>query len=154
MMLNAALWDYRSSIPKAEAFLKSTVLRILDSEVDVSASVEALLQILLACKDGFADESSRPSFDTLHLPPKLVDIPDFSQYSSSTTSPFARPWFVGRMLKVAKRLSLDSWMRVNRLLFACLTLQIQEPIMPSWETELRQEILQAPLTSYIMPALQ
>ncbi|KAL1986297.1 hypothetical protein VTN96DRAFT_6665 [Rasamsonia emersonii] len=154
MMINAALWDYRSSIPRTEAFLKSLEQRVLDSEVDMSGSVEALLQILLACKDGFdEDESSVNS--PYYSPPELHhDAPDFSQYSATATSPFARPWFVGRMLKIAKRLSLESWMHVNSLLFSCLTLQIQQPVMPSWESELRREILEAPLTSYVMRALQ
>ncbi|KAL1965386.1 hypothetical protein VTN77DRAFT_5823 [Rasamsonia byssochlamydoides] len=151
MMLNAALWDYRSSIPRTEAFLKSLVRKVLDSEVDMSGSVEALLQILLACKDGFDDDESS---EHRHFLPGLQDTPDFSQYSPTATSPFARPWFVGRMLKIAKRLSLDSWLRVNGLLFSCLTLQVQDLVMPSWESELRHEILKAPLTSYVMPALQ
>jgi len=154
MMLNAALWDYRSSISRTEAFLKSLIMKVLDSEVDMSGSVEALLQILLACQDGFNDELPE-HFDTSpHQPHQSQDAPDFSQYSSTATSPFARPWFVGRMLKIAKRLSLDSWLRVNDLLFSYLTLETQDPVIPSWESELRSEILEAPLTSYVMPALQ
>lgn len=152
MMISAALWDYRSSIPRTEAFLQSLERRVLDSEVDMSGSVEALLQILLACKDGFPEDESGSSTPYIEL---QHDAPDFSQYSPTATSPFARPWFVGRMLKIAKRLSLESWMNVSSLLFSCLTLQIQgPPVMPSWESELRREILEAPLTSYVMRALQ
>jgi hypothetical protein len=154
MTLNAAFWDYRSSILQAESFLKGLVLKALDSEVDMSGSVEALLQILLACRDESDDESAEYPVNSPHLPPELQAAPDFSQYSPTATSQFARPWFVGRMLKIAKRLSLDSWLRVNALLFSCLTLQTQDLVMPSWESELRREILEAPLTSYVMPAWQ
>ncbi|KAH8692745.1 hypothetical protein BGW36DRAFT_385104 [Talaromyces proteolyticus] len=155
MMLNAALWDYRSSIRRAEAFLDHTVCKILDSEVNMSSSVEALLQILLACQDFPTDSpSDNFAFSPLALLHGDLDFPDYSQYSPFATSPSARPWFVGRMLKIAKRLSRDSWMRVNDFLYSCLTLQICEPSLLTWENDLRQEILQAPLTSYIMPALQ
>lgn len=155
MTLNAALWDYRSSVRRAEAFLDHIVSRVLDSEVNMSSSIEALLQILLSCQDFPTDISGSPfSFDPLGLWQDDLEHPDYSQYSPSAMSPSARGWFIGRMLKVAKRLSSDSWVRVNEFLYTCLTLQINEPSMHLWENDLRQEILQAPLTSYIMPALQ
>lgn len=150
MTLNAALWDYRSSIPRAEAFLTHIVSSILDSEVNMSSSIEALLQILLSCQDFPTDSPF-----SLTTPLWLDDLAaDYSQYSPSAISPSARPWFIGRMLKVAKRLSLDSWLRVNEFLFSCLTLQTEKPSLHLWENDLRQEILCAPLTSYIMPSLQ
>lgn len=145
MMLNAALWDYRFSIQRSEVFLKSLIMKVLESEVDMSGSVEALLQILLACKDGFTDESETSSPGSSSSS-EYLDAPDFSQYSPTATSVFARPWFIGRMLKVARRLS--------DIFFSCLTLEVREPVVPSWEQELRREILEAPLTSYVMPALQ
>ncbi|OXV09247.1 hypothetical protein Egran_02993 [Elaphomyces granulatus] len=156
MMLNAAFWDYRSSIFRTETFLSNLIFKMLDSEVDTSGSLEALLQILLSCKDGI-DESQ---IDLLSMPlvpgssPENRQTPDFSQYSPTATSPFARPWFVGRMLKISKRLCFESWMHVNEILFSCLTLQIQNPQVPSWENELRREIMAAPLTSYVMPSLE
>jgi Fungal specific transcription factor domain len=148
LMLNAALWDYRLSISKTEAFLEHSILQLHDSEVNLGASIEALLQILLACKDFPFDESF---LNPASLSP---DVADFSQYSATAASPFARPWFVGRMLKVAKRLGFQTWLRLNNFLFECLTLQVQEHTMLSWGPLLRHEILQAPLTSYVMPALQ
>jgi hypothetical protein len=157
MMLNAALWDYRSSIVRTETFLSNLLLKMWDSEVDMSGSLEALLQILLACKDGI-DESQTDLLLSMPLlsglSPGNQETADFSQYSPTATSPFARPWFVGRILKISKRLCFNSWMHINQILFSCLTLQIQNSQMPSWEDELRSEILVAPLTSYVMPSLQ
>ncbi|RAO64408.1 uncharacterized protein BHQ10_000420 [Talaromyces amestolkiae] len=154
MMLNAALWDYRYSVPRTEAFIEHAILQLRDSEVNVDASIEALLQILLACKDFAFNDSVPFAMHSLSLPPASRPIGDFSQYSETATSPFDRPWFVGRMLKVAKRLGLQSWLRLNNFLFECLTFRAQEHTMRSWENDLRREILQAPLTSYVMPALQ
>ncbi|CRG85877.1 hypothetical protein PISL3812_02881 [Talaromyces islandicus] len=154
MTLNAALWDYRSSVHRTETFLDHIASRVLDSEVNMSSSVEALLQILLSCQDFPLDVSNSFSFDSLSLWQDELELPDYSQYSPSATSPSARPWFIGRMLKVAKRLSFDSWVRVSEFLFSCLTLQTSEPSLHLWENDLRHEILQAPLTSYIMPAWQ
>ncbi|EED19982.1 sigma-70 region 2 family protein [Talaromyces stipitatus ATCC 10500] len=154
MMLNAALWDYRYSVLRTEAFIEHAVLQLRDSEVNVDASVEALLQILLACKDFAFTETMPYPLHTLSLPSASRETGDVSQYPEMATSPFDRPWFVGRMLKVAKRLGLQSWLRLNHFLLECLTLQVQEHTMLSWESDLRREILQAPLTSYVMPALQ
>jgi hypothetical protein len=144
MMLNAALWDYRYSPIHTSTFLKTLEQAIVDSEVSMSGSVEAILQILLECKD--CSTYAWPAVPSEQLP-------DFTQYSPTATSPFARPWFVGRMLKIAKRLSADSWHHVNDFLFSCLTLQVHESSVYRWEADLRREILDAPLTSYIMPSL-
>jgi hypothetical protein len=57
------------------------------------------------------------------------------------------------MLKIAKRLGADSWHQISDLLFYCLTLQVSEYTVHSWEPDLRREILEAPLTSYTMPSL-
>ncbi|OKL60605.1 hypothetical protein UA08_04115 [Talaromyces atroroseus] len=154
LMLNAAMWDYRLSVRKTEAFLAYSIHQLQESEVNVGSSIEALLQILLACKDFPLDENLSPVLHPVSQSPAIPDLADFSQYSDTATSPFARPWFVGRMLKVAKRLGLQTWLRLNNFLFECLTLQVQEHTMLSWGPHLRFEILQAPLTSYVMPALQ
>lgn len=147
IMLNAALWDYRYAPIHAATFLSTLEHAMIDSEVSMSGSVEAILQILLACNDGYVvvDETNSPFLSE--------QMPDFMQYSSTMASPSARPWFAGRMLKIAKRLGADSWHRVSNLLFSCLTLQVSESTIYSWETELRREILEAPLTNYIMPSL-
>ena len=146
IMLNAALWDYRSSVQHSETFLWTLEHAVLASEVNTSGSVEALLQIMLECNDGIQiTDISSTSLDSR-------EMPDFTQYSPTAKTQYGRPWFAGRMLKVAKRLSLDSWMTVHDFLFSCLTLRAGTPVC-LWERELRQEILSAPLTSYIMPAL-
>lgn len=152
MMLNAALWDYRYTHIHAVLFLKALEQAMVDSEVSMSGSVEAILQILLECNDGATDAWLSVTGGTVS-PTFLEQVPDFTQYSPTATSPSARPWFAGRMLKIAKRLSADSWHRLNDFLFSCLTLQIQESSVYLWEPDLRQEILSAPLTSYIMPSL-
>lgn len=157
MMLNAGLWDYRHAVPRSEAFLAALEQDITGSEVNTSGSIEALLQIMLACKDGSFE--SIPGSD-LNIPLDLdvtlnadADFPDFSQYAPTARTPYARPWFIGRMLKVAKRLSLDSWLRVNEILFSCLTMQVEEGAEGVWEEELRGEVMGAPGTCYVMPSL-
>lgn len=147
MILNAALWDYRYAPMHAGTFLRTLEHAMIDSEVSMSGSVEAILQILLACNDGYV------SADDIISSSLSEELPDFSQYSSVTASPSARPWFTGRMLKIAKRLGADSWHQISALLFSCLTLQVSEYTVHSWEPELRREILEAPLTSYTMPSL-
>ncbi|GAB1194559.1 hypothetical protein APSETT444_003805 [Aspergillus pseudonomiae] len=146
IMLNAALWDYRNSVQHSETFLWTLEQAVLASEVDTSGSVEALLQIMLECNDGI----TTPDMSSTSL--GAQGVPDFTQYSPAAKTQYGRPWFAGRMLKVAKRLSLNSWMIVHDFLFSCLTLCLETPVS-LWERELRQEILSAPLTSYIMPAL-
>ncbi|PYI10424.1 hypothetical protein BO78DRAFT_306029 [Aspergillus sclerotiicarbonarius CBS 121057] len=145
IMLNAGLWDYRSSLLCSEAFLGGLEQAVLDSEVNMSGSVEALLQIMLECDDA---SIKIPDYLPLH-----GGFPDFTQYSPTAQTPYGRPWFAGRMLKVAKRLSFDSWMSVNYFLFSCLTLHPGIPSVSLWEGDLRQEILSAPLTNYVMPSL-
>ena len=152
MMLNAALWDYRYTPVQGATFLKTLEKSVIDSEVSMNGSVEAILQILLACNDGTVNTWATGAEGTIS--PVLSEVvPDFTQYSPTATSPSARPWFAGRMLKVAKRLGSESWYRVNDFLFSCLTLQVSESTVYSWEGDLRREILDAPLTSYVMPAL-
>ncbi|KAJ5644787.1 hypothetical protein N7507_010798 [Penicillium longicatenatum] len=152
MMLNAAFWDYRYTPLHAGNFLRTLDQALIDSEVSMSGSVEAILQILLACNDGYTPEwVTRP--DGTISPAASELTPDFTQYSPTATSPSARPWFAGRMLKIAKRLSADSWYRINDFLFSCFTMTLLEPVAYIWETDLRREILEAPLTSYVMPSL-
>ncbi|KAF7121907.1 hypothetical protein CNMCM5793_009461 [Aspergillus hiratsukae] len=153
IMFNAGLWDYRSSIAHTETFLRTLEQAVLESEVNMSGSVEALLQIMLECNDGTAAATASTSPDPFS--DKLEPAsPDFTQYSPTARTPYGRPWFAGRMLKVAKRLGYESWMRVNDFLLRCLTLQVNEGSVTVWEGALRQEILSAPLTSYVMPALR
>jgi hypothetical protein len=146
IILNAALWDYRYTPVRASIFLNTLEAAMVDSEVGMSGSVEAILQILLECNDGcITDEFTAAAV--------VEDLPDFSQYGPTATSPSARPWYAGRMLKIAKRLRAETWYRVSDFLFSCLTLQVREPCMTLWEADLRQEILDAPLTSYLMRSL-
>jgi hypothetical protein len=122
--LNAALWDFRRSPDLSERFLKELSLRIVGNELDTYVSAEALAQLLL-----------RPTSD-----------PDMRQ------AHFDRLWFVGRMIKVAKRLSLKSWLKLRGMLIGFLTFE-DMPSFFDWEDEFRAEVLAAPLVSYVMPAL-
>lgn len=152
MMLNAALWDYRYTPILAGTFLSTLEQAMVDSEVNMSGSVEAILQILLACNDGCTNNWTTSVDGSVALG-LAENIPDFKQYSPTATSPSARPWFTGRMLKIAKRLGADSWHQINDFLFDCLTLRVTESSAYLWEAGLRREILDAPLTSYVMPSL-
>jgi hypothetical protein len=136
IMLNAALWDYRYTPSRGATFLST-----LEQSVIESGSIEALLQILLECNDGTSDYFANEN------------VSDFSQYAPAATSNAARPWWAGRMLKVAKRLSADSWHRLGGFLFACLTLSVRESVVFLWEPDVRKEILEAAWTSYVMPSL-
>ncbi|KAG0159453.1 hypothetical protein PDIDSM_6975 [Penicillium digitatum] len=150
MTLNAAMWDYRNTPARAAIFLGTIEKSMVDSEVGMNSSVDAMLQTLLKCSDGTLDRwpSSADSFAST-VP--VEELPDFSQYFPTAASPSARPWFVGRMLKVTSRLGSLSWYRVNEFLFSCLTLQVQESSTAIWEEELRREILDAPTTCVMRP---
>lgn len=124
---------------------------MVDSEVGINGSIEARLQTLLECSDGTFD--GWPTIaDGFASPAPVEELPDFSQYFPTATSPSARPWFAGRMLKVANRLSSLSWFHVYEFLFSCLTLQVQESSTALWEADFRREILGAP-TIYAMRSL-
>jgi hypothetical protein len=148
MSLNAAMWDYRNTPARAAIFLDTLEKSMVDSEVGMTGSVEAMLQILLECSDGTLDGWST-SADASAAAAPVEEVADFSQYFPTASSPSARPWFAGRMLKIASRLSALSWYRVNEFLFSCLTLQVQEPSTALWEADLRREILDQP-TTYVM----
>jgi hypothetical protein len=119
MTINTAIWEYRHSTEFSEEFFAELMHNIIHNDLDRHISVEALIQILL---------------------------------SGSTNAVLVhteRPWFVGRMLKVSKRLSRPTFEKLNDLLLSFLTLGPElGPVMLSWENELRGEILQAPLVSY------
>ncbi|KAJ5130526.1 uncharacterized protein N7515_006565 [Penicillium bovifimosum] len=145
MILNAALWDYRYTPARAALFLANLEKIMVDSNVGITGSVEALLQILLERNDGSLESWSSTSPDAIASAAVIEDLPDFSQYFPTATSPAARPWFAGRMMKIAHRLSAWSWYRVSELLFSCLTLQVQGSSTALWEADVRKEILDAPV---------
>ncbi|KAJ5551065.1 hypothetical protein N7535_000993 [Penicillium sp. DV-2018c] len=145
MILNAALWDYRYAPARAALFLSTLEKSLVDRCVGITGSVDTLLQILLECNDGSLESWSSSNTDGIASAAVTDELPDFSQYFPTATSPSARPWFAGRMLKIANRLSLWSWYRVSELLFSCLTLHVRGSSMALWEADLRKEILNAPL---------
>jgi hypothetical protein len=125
LTINTAIWEYRHSTDMSEEFFCELLENIKYNELDGHPSVEALIQILLSGSKN----------------PALLDT--------------ERPWFVGRMLKVAKRLAGPSFQKLNDVLLSFLTLRSDlHPVISDWENELRLEILEAPLTSYVLPLMQ
>lgn len=127
MTINVAIWEYRHDTSYSELFFRELVDNIINNELHKNISVEALIQILLSGNDN----------------PALWH--------------FERPWLVGRLLKVAKRLARSSWERLNDFLLSCLTLETNAGLgtkMQEWEEDLRLEILRAPLVSFQLPLMQ
>lgn len=125
LTINTAIWEYRHSTDMSEEFFRELIENVKYNELDVHLSVEALIQILLSGSKN----------------PALLDT--------------ERPWFVGRMLKVAKRLKAASFQKLNNVLLSHLTLGPDlHPVMSDWENDLRLEILGAPLTSHVLPLMQ
>ncbi|KAL6244951.1 hypothetical protein RBB50_008479 [Rhinocladiella similis] len=118
MTINITIWEYRHSPELSEQFFLELVENVAHNGLARHASVEALLQILLGG----------------------------SRYSSLQHT--ERPWFIGRMLRIAKRLSRRSFDRLNDLLFVFIRLGSDlQPTIESWQNELRGEILSSPLVS-------
>ena len=133
ILVSAALWDYRCSPQDSEAFLRAVQQAVMAQDASMGGSVETLLLTMLEYNDrmgSVAEETGAVSF--------------------------GRPWFAGRMLKVAKRLSLGMWMHVQDFLLSCLALHPPAGMVSvaMWAEALRHEVLSAPLTSYVMPALR
>lgn len=117
--INTAIWEYRHSTDLSEDFFAELLQNVIYNDLHHHISVEALVQILLS-------GSRNPNL--LHT---------------------ERPWFVGRFLKVAKRLSRSTFERLNEVLLGFLTLGPGlKPVILEWEDELRTEIINAPLVSY------
>jgi hypothetical protein len=131
LSINVALWDYRNSTEHCERYLKSLAVKIVETELDIYPSAEAFCQILIDV------------------------VPLAEEGTALRRKEMDRPWFVGRMLKVAKRLGRASWRRLNDMLLGFLTLDETGGFDPGafgWEEELRREILDAPLTALVLPA--
>jgi hypothetical protein len=65
-------------------------------------------------------------------------------------------WFTARIVNVAKRLSRESWDKINKLLLGCLMMRQGEgESFMVWEGELRKELMMAPLSSHeLAPAFR
>ncbi|PKY08326.1 hypothetical protein P168DRAFT_229478 [Aspergillus campestris IBT 28561] len=133
MLVSAALWDYRCSAQQSEGFLRTVQQAVMAQDANVGGSAETLLLTMLEYND------------------RMGSVTDETGPVS-----FGRPWFAGRMLKVAKRLSLGMWMHVQDFLLSCLALHSPAGMVSveMWAEALRHEVLSAPLTSYVMPALR
>nr|KMM73060.1 sigma-70 family protein [Coccidioides posadasii RMSCC 3488] len=160
MMINAALWDCRLLPGRSDRFLRGLSMKLVEKGVDLNESVEALLQILLASDDtfGFAELQREEEEEERNDSNVILDGETGRNVTireiKSSIDPYERPWFVGRMLKIAKRLDLTSWSTLNLMLLSFLTLEVSGPKVAPWEPSLKREILSAPMTMYIMPILR
>lgn len=125
LMLNAVNWQYRHSVELVETFLAEVNAAITANGLDGCRSSEALCQILLS--------------GSAH--PALQDS--------------ERPWLVGRMLKLVKRLGRVSWIRLERLLMSYLSLEgVEEQVrIEVWNNGLRWEVFPRPAIEYVMPSM-
>lgn len=122
--INVAMWEHRFDSQRSEAFLEELTENIKYEQVDKNRCTEILLQILLYSSDSPASRHTE------------------------------RPWLVGRLLKVAKRLSRSSWEWVNGFLWSCLALSDHgRGQLGHWEKRLRKEILEAPLYKHSLSML-
>jgi hypothetical protein len=118
--INAALWDYRWPVSLSERFLQG-----LDSKV----------RQLDLC----------PGTDT----PTLAWLMLHNETDRELRRP-ERPWFVGQMLRIAKRLCPSSWEKVTNTLLHYLVDEPDTDTVPTFKTwimELREEIMTAPISS-------
>lgn len=122
---NVALWDFAKDSNLSELFLKDLSYRMKEAQLGRKASVAALAQFLLYA----------------------------SRHKEIQPTHFDRVWKVGRLLKIAKRLSATSWTRLWDNLLAYLTFEKIDLNVIKWEDDLRHEILQAPPTKLEMSIL-
>lgn len=123
LLLNAANWQYRHSNELMEAFLAEINAAIARNGLDRSLSSEALCQILLRGPANPALEDSE------------------------------RPWLVGRMLKLVKRLGLASWVRLENTLTGFLNLEGvgNQGSVEEWENAIHWEVFKRPAVEQVMP---
>ena len=125
LLINSALCEYAQSPELTNRYLKELEDLIYKNGLDLRPRRERFIQLLLRGSDD----------------PEL-DRPD-------------RPWFVGRMLKVMKRLSLASWERIMGLLMRALVLELNPSAEPldMWVETIRAEALAAPSEAFVSPLL-
>jgi hypothetical protein len=123
--LNAALWDFRSSYSDTDRFLSHMEDKVVKMGLRVNCSSEAFALTLL---DGLGD-------------------PNFNREG--------RIWFTARMVNVAKRLSRESWNKINKFLLGFLMMRQGGESFMMWEGELRRELVEVPLSSHkLAPAFR
>jgi hypothetical protein len=122
LAINATLWDYRDTPDLSERYLTTLNVYIFEHDLDIKPCPETLCQVL------------------------IMGIPIAEPFTPLQRKEYDRPWWVGRMVKVSKRLGEESWKRVNDALFRFLTLENEPGLPDSLDLEeLRKEILAAPL---------
>lgn len=120
--LVCALWDYRLSPSQTASFLDT---------------LQGKSPIFACCK-------------TQHLATILWTLLQ-PELDADMRRP-ERSWFVGQMLRVAKRLGSVQWERVHGLLLGFLVGEAFEPPFTEWSEELKKEIMSAPVRSLIGPS--
>lgn len=126
LCLNAALWDFRDSTELTGQFLKIFRHRMFQLQKDNNT-----------CIDG--------AFHALIMPYNEVGLSE---------SHLDRLWFVGKALKIAKRFTFASWIRVVDSLATNLIFQPQQEVATSLPNDLRSEMLNGDQTSWIASYLE
>jgi hypothetical protein len=137
LYLNLTDWDLRSSPDLTNAYLKRLSHTIVENELDVQGSTFTSISLFLFLLMKH-DVQPPPPLSPTHSP------------SVTTINPH-RPWDVGSLLKIAKRLSGESWSKLENTLRAFLQcdnayLYAGDSIVAAgegvWEDRVRQEILE------------
>lgn len=124
--LNAALWDFHRNPTLSQLFLDDLSMRFAQNQLDIYQSVTGIAHLLL-----------QPS------PYKVLRIAQFD-----------RLWKVGRLMKMAKRLSATGWHQLWNMLLSYLALKNPAISIVDWEEDLRFEIDSAPPTKLVMSVLE
>lgn len=136
--IHASLWDYRASSALSEHFIQHFQTSVREQDIERNLSIVLLVWILLQMD---ADDAIPP------LPASLLSRAAID--SNDGRSPDERrPWYVARMLRIAKLLSTHTWAKVNDALLGFLDMSRDgEPLLQQewggqWKERIRKEILE------------
>lgn len=123
LLVTSALVDYDDSPDLTERYLRELDDLIYANGLDIHPLRDPLIQCLLR-------GSEDPDLDD----PK-------------------RPWIVGQMIKLMKRLTYILWERILNLLLDALQLQVGIEPLDMWADQVRREVFSAPDEAFVAPML-
>jgi hypothetical protein len=135
--IHAILWDYRCSPALCERFMQHFQTSIAEQDIERNLSIVLLVWILLKMD---ADDVMPP------LPASL--LPHAINLNDERNPDERRPWYVARMLRIAKLLSTQTWAKVNDALLGLLDMSrdgqplLQQKLGGQWKERIRKEILE------------